>query len=147
MVFFIACGGGGGSGNTDMVNTYKTENEYGYYGDLVLFADKLISGYWSEYRYDDNGSIQEGMTINYSYDNNGFRSMRMVVDQLGIDTGWNVLGEYGVDEDGSHLNFANGFYRYIKDIPDTNCIDVDYYTVSDVNGTNFSETIRMCKDY
>jgi hypothetical protein len=153
-IFFSACGGGGGT--EDMINTYKLSNDYGYYGDLVLFKDTLISGMWSEYRYDENGSIQQGMQMYYTYDNNGIKQMRVVVDTIGIDTGWAPLGEYGVDEDGSNLSFQNGFYEYVEytdDINDTNmesnrtCMHVNYYTTNDVNGTQFQEKILMCKDY
>ncbi|MAC85039.1 MAG: hypothetical protein CL624_12995 [Arcobacter sp.] len=139
----IGCGGGGSG--SDSVNTYKSENSLGFYGDLVLFSDYVVTGIWSQTEYDDNGNAKDTVAFNYRFDDDGLRHMQ--VPLLG-DT-WYPLGEYGVDEAGTKIFFSEGsdtmgYYQFIEKEEDT-CIKIGHYSVRD-NVTTLNDNYQFCKE-
>lgn len=148
---FTACGGGGGgsSVSTTKINTNKSQNELGYYGDLVLFGDSLISGMWVYYEYEDNGSLNTTSEKSYRFDNGGNRELEISI----LAGTWIPLGEYGVSEDAQRLYYidvesnssAKAYYQYVG-VAENNCTKVADYKDVDTSIT-FSKFFLLCKEY
>lgn len=102
-IFILGCGGGGAGSSTN-INSDKAVNSLGYYDDLTLFYNSVITGFWMkkdkkygfEYLYYFKNDIEADIdvfAIDYFYDKNN----------------------YGVDITGNQLSTYK-YYTYSEDI-------------------------------
>lgn len=143
-VVLIGCGGGGGT-STDAINLYKPQNSLGYYGDLVLFDDNIITGTWAQYEYDSNGTAKSNVTFKHIFNSGGIRSLQ--VPLLGNDA--YPIGEYGVDSYGTKIlyndtNNTVAYYQFVSKVS-SNCVKIGHYKNVDSNLT-FVDFYLFCKE-
>ncbi len=137
----VGCGGGGGSdggGSSEPIvdNSSNAENQYGYFGDNVIFGNQKIVGDWTL----NQKSTKAYIFMNFDNDGSG---------NIQDGSGGSLNGDYGVSQDGTLLKGA-----YSDAHPNAN-IDLshrdveisllrtlyDYLSVTDVDGT---KTIHDC---
>lgn len=142
-LFIIGCGGGGTS--TSDVNRFKSENSLGFYGDIVLFANKTVTGVWAQYEY-ENGSVKNSVAFKHRFNNEGKRELQIPL----LGETWYPIGEYGVNNNGDKIffndsNSTRSSYEYMEDTSEENCIKVNEFKNVDTNKT-FSNTYQLCKE-
>ncbi len=145
-LFLIGCGD---IEDVDKINEYKSKNELGYYGTFVIFSDKTISGFWSQYEYDDNGDMKQnelGIEFKYQFMKDGNVQMNIsIIDQ------WIPLGIYGVNAIGTEVVFEEGDKSVLikmetLELMDDGCIKIAKYKIQD-NNTTFDKNYHLCKDF
>ena len=102
LLFLVGCGGGSSSSNNNVSETEDptvsnkgfSHNQYGYYGENVIFGNKKIKGEWQMYGINPDGTIQYVPTET-RYQDEEF--------QGAYDNRWTTMGVYGVSEDGKTL--------------------------------------------
>lgn len=140
LILFIGCGSGDSSSDT---NRFKDKQVLGYYGDLVLFGDYLISGVWIEYEYDGD-ELEAISKQKYKFDSNGTRSLTFTIIE-GIP--WIPAGDYGVSADGQKLYIEEinstgiSYYQFISQLEE-GCAYLSKYENNDTNSTYF----KWCKE-
>ena len=133
-----------GCGESD-VNLNKAENEIGFYGDLVLFADQKVTGDWAQYEFNDDGNVSDTAVFKHKFRNDGIREINVpLLNQ------WFPLGLYGVDVEGTKIMFKEGnnsigYFKYISR-DDAGCTLVGQYANMDANDT-LSDVYLFCKEF
>ena len=119
-VVIVGCGGGSGSDTSNsnneptvVSNTNYNKNQYGYYGDNVIFGNKKIQGKWYSYGINKDGTLHNFPNKMEFYDDEFFGE---------YNKRRTSLGSYGVSEDGkiltTHYELFNKdiTYQYIEEI-------------------------------
>ena len=154
----IGCGGGGSSNSLPDVDNSKLaadENQYGYFGDSVVFGNTKIVGGWFLFQESSDGSV----TLNFQSDGDGTYQRR---------GGSLYYGDYGVSSDGKlikaqyenpSVNFSSRsleikYKSLLKDYMEVthvddgtketkDCFKVEYKEVS-LSGSETADDIIMC---
>ncbi len=141
----VGCGGGGGgSGSGTPVVDNSTladgENQYGYFGNNVIFANTTVAKMWDFYDRDDN--LGYVLYARFNTDGDGFMaSPTLAIDRKYID--------YGVSKDGrviktggdysATITFKSilyGFNELIDENGNSTLIDCYDVTFVDIEGTH-----------
>ena len=146
VIGILLSGCGTSQDSVENVNLNKSSNEYGFYGELVLFADQVVTGVWAQYELDDNGTAKETVAFKHKFDNKGIRSIQVPL----LGETWYPIGEYGVNTQGTKIFFREsntsiGYYHYVAR-DENNCTIIAQYSNKDAT-KKLKDTYLFCKEY
>ena len=113
----VGCGGssgGGGDPAPTIDNSGNLENQYGYFGDEVIFGNTLVVGNWTN-RAMYNG-VQETALMNIYSD--GEMTLSNITNGLTFYT------DYGISQDGTILKTALGDTVRVQSSLGNNCYNI-----------------------
>lgn len=142
---FIGCGAGS---SEDEVNLFKAKNALGFYGGVVLFDDKLVTGVWAQYEYENNSTttLKADPAFKHKFDEAGVRYIQVPL----LGETWYPIGKYGVNNQGTRIIFnegnnTTGYYEYFSNY-DASCVEIGQFKDVEHNLT-LSDTYVFCKEY
>ena len=128
-MMFTACGGGDSNTSPSLPSIDNSElsdgqNQYGYYGEKVIFGSSLMAGKWQLYAVVDG----EDKTIDNNFYDDGFWTF----GQYGVSKDGKMM--HNSDEDSMNITSSAGDSCYNVHIsnPDIGSIDATMCRISDV---------------
>ncbi len=138
-VAFTACGGGGGGSSStppptlvDNAAVAEGQNEYGYYGNEVIFGNSVAVGNWTN-KAVYNGSEETVIIDLYS---GGEMSLTNITRGISFD------GTYGISHDGANMKTSLGDTVAIQSSIGNNCYNVLLTNINKIG----SLSAKLCKN-